>query len=913
MLVGRDAELERVRETLDAARAGRTSSLVLAGDAGVGKSALLEAAADGASDLRVLRTRGVEAEAELSFAALVELIGPVAAVIERLPEPQAAVLEAILALSAVHRNGGESAAATLSLLAAAADDLPLLVLVDDAHWLDSASGLALAFAARRAREIPLAFVFATRTEDEPRFSLEGIARLAIEPLEPRAAERLIAQSHPSLDEATAARILEAGAGNPLALLELPDLVTDDDRWAGIAEPLPAGDAARRLFGRRLEQLMPDARLALVTAAAARGRELRLLKPAWDALGLGDAITDAERSGLVILDGEGVDFRHALVRSLAYAEADPSERRRVHAALASTGPHRTEAERDEAVWHAALAATGPADDVSSALAELAARSPAPAAATAYERAGRLTPEARLAAERLLAAAGAAHEAGEFQASVRLATEARDTLVDPVARAEAERLIALAEFERDRPRNAVDRLERAAGSVSSVAPRLAARMLAETVEPCAVTGQTERGVDLARRALDLAAGADPVTRLHVRLRHSDAHHWAGRFPEARALALEAARAAADENDEELEGLDGLLLQAEATFSGGDLERAQPLWEQAVREARSAGALTLLRLALGGLFTVEFQSGRVLPALAAAEEELELAQGLARRSARIEALGYVAWCDSLRGLEERCRSYVAERFELAALGRPDPIVHPSLALLELSLGRFEEAVAALEPTIRAREGRGILAPVDLALLIEAYAQAGRAADAEARLRLFESDPRVINDPPSRALASRCRALLADDATFELAFERALDDHRLDPRPFEYARTLLLYGERLRREHRRLDARAQIRQSLDAFQEMGATAWARRAEDELAATGDRARRRIDATRDELTSQELVVARLVAQGLRNKEVAAQLFLSTNTIETHLRHVYRKLGIRSRTELAARFTDFRDSTAQPAA
>jgi DNA-binding CsgD family transcriptional regulator len=912
MLVGRDAELERVRETLDAARAGRTSSLVLAGEAGVGKTALLDAAAEGASDLRVLRTRGVEAEAELSFAALMELIGPVAAVIETLPEPQAVVLEAILALSAVPGNGGEAVAATLSLLAAAADDSPLLVLVDDAHWLDSASGLALAFAARRAREIPLAFVFATRTEDEPRFSLEGVARLAIEPLEPRAAEKLIAQSHPSLDEATAARILEAGAGNPLALLELPDLVTDDDRWAGIAEPLPAGDAARRLFGRRLEQLAPDARLALVTAAAARGRELRLLRPAWDALALGDAITEAERSGLVVIDGERLDFRHALVRSLAYAEADPGERRRAHAAL-SAGPHRTEAERDEAVWHAALAATGPADDVSSALAELAARSPAPAAATAYERAGRLTPEAQLSAERLLAAAGAAHEAGEFQASVRLATEARDALADPVARAEAERLIALAEFERDRPRDAVDRLERAAGSVASVAPRLAARMLAETVEPCAVTGQTERGVELARRALDLAAGADPVTRLHVRLRHSDAHHWAGRFPEARALALEAAHAAADENDEELEGLDGLHLQAEAFFSGGDLERARPLWERAVREARSAGALTLLRLALSGLFTVEFQSGRVLPALAAAEEELELAQGLARRSARIEALGYVAWCDSLRGLEERCRSHVAERFELAALGRPDPIVHPSLVLLELSLGRFEEGVAALEPTLRAREGRGMMAPIDLALLIEAYAQAGRADDAEARLRHFESDPRVINDPASRALAGRCRALLADSATFELEFERALDDHRLDPHPFEYARTLLLYGERLRRERRRLDARAHIRQSLDAFQEMGATAWARRAQAELSATGDRARRRVDATRDELTSQELVVARLVAQGLRNKEVAAQLFLSTNTIETHLRHVYRKLGIRSRTELAAKFTDFRDSTAQPAA
>jgi len=908
MLVGRDAELERLRELLGSARAGRSSSVVLAGEPGVGKTALLEAVAGDAEGFRILRTRGVEAEAELSFAALVELLAPVSDLIETLPPAQAAVLHAIAALSEAESRRGEAAAATLALLTAAADESPVLVMVDDAHWLDLASGLALAFAARRARDISLAIVFATRVEEEPHASLEDIERLVVEPLGPIAAEKLVVETFPSLDEATAARVMSAGAGNPLALLELPALVSADDAVV-LAEPPPAGDAAQRLFGRRLAELGPEARLALLVAAAARGGDLRLLVPAWNELEIAGAIDEAERSGLVLLEGGRLEFRHPLVRSLAYGEASSGERRRAHAALAAAGRAGTDAEREEATWHAALAATGPDRDTADALAELAARSPAAIAATAYERSARLTPDAGEAARRLLAAAGAAHEAGEFLASAQLASEAQGQLDDELARAEAERLIALAEFERDRPSEAVDRLESAARSIAELAPARAARMLADTVEPCSATGQAERGLELALVARNLARDSDPLTRLHVGLRHSDALHWLGRFPEARALALEAAHDGERRGREEL-GPEGVHLLAEAFFSGGELDRAAPLARAIVREARSIGALALLRFALSLQYIVEFEAARMLLALAAAEEELELAQGLATRSARIEALGHVAWCTAVRGDDERCRSHVAERFELSAMGRADPIIHPSLAVLELALGRFEEAVTAIEPTTRVGEGRGSLVPRNIAILIEALVQAGRSSDAKPVLERLESDPRVIEDAPSRALAGRCRGLLADRSLFETEFERALEDHRLDePRPFEEARTRLCYGERLRRERRRLDARPRIREALDAFRRMGATAWERRAEAELAATGERARRRVEETRDELTPQELVVARLVAQGLRNKEVAAQLFLSTNTIETHLRHVFQKLGVRSRTELAARFTDFGDVTA----
>ncbi len=910
MLVGREAELERVRAVLAAARGGRAGSLALVGEAGVGKTALLDAAAESADGLRVLRTRGVEAEAELPFAALVELVSPLEPAMERLPEPQAAALRRMLTLSEAKAPRGEVVAATLALLTAATEERPLLLLVDDAHWLDAGSGLALAFSARRGHDLPLAILFATRPEEEARFSLEGIEQVVLEPLAPAEAQLLVLDSHPTLDEATAVRVVGAAAGNPLALLELPKLVTGEGAADALAEPLPAGDAARRLFGRRLERLGPKARLALLTAAAARTGELRLLAPAWEELEVSGTIEEAERSGLVALDGEQLEFRHPLVRSLAYGDAQPDERRRAHAALATAGRTGGAAKRDEATWHAALATIGPDHEIADALGELAERLPPAAAATAYERSARLTPDTRRAAHRLLAAAAAANEAAEFRISARLAAEAKRSLDDAIAGAEAERLIALADVQRHRLLEATDRLVDAASSIAALAPAKAARMLADAVEFCS---PPERGIELADRALDLSRDADPLTRLRVGLRRSDAFHYSGRFPEARALALEAAGAAEQDGSAELRSLEGLMLLHEAFFSGADLERAAPLARAAVQEARRVGALDALRLALAGLWSIDMHAGRFLSGLAAAEEELELAQGLGRRFARIEALGHVAWCDAVRGNEQRCRDYVAERFELASLGQADPIVHPALAILELALGRFEEAVTAIEPTIRVREGRKTLSPAEVVLLVEALALAGRTNDAESTLQRFEADSRVRDDALARALAGRCHGLLADRASFETAFETALEDHRREARrPFEEARTLLCYGERLRRERRRLDARRRIGEALDAFRLQGATAWVRRAEAELAATGGRARRRIDSTRDDLTAQELVVARLVAQGLRNKEVAAQLFLSTNTIETHLRHVFRKLGIRSRTELAAKFTDFRDSSAEPA-
>jgi DNA-binding CsgD family transcriptional regulator len=916
VLVGRDAELERIEQLLTAARAGRTVALVVAGEPGVGKTALLEACADGAEDFRVLRTRGVEAEVELPFAALVELLAPLADRIESLPRAQASVLQRALALEPTTQNEAAAAAATLALLALAAEESPVLVLVDDAQWLDASSGLAVAFAARRLHEAPLAFVFAAREDDEPRFSLEGIDIALLLPLGELAATELVICSTPALDEAATARVVSAAAGNPLALLELPSLLSASPEGPALPEPLPAGAAARRLFGRRLDALDSEARSALLVAAAERSGDLAVLDRAWRSLGLEpDIVEAAERANLAWVKDNAFEFRHPLVRSLVHGEASPADRRRAHAALASALADDAQA-ADEWAWHRALAAIGPDAEVADALAASAEHQPPRAAAAALERAARLTPDRPLRARRLLAAADAANIAGEHEASARLAEAGEAETEDPVVHATAERLIALSELERDRPRDAVERLARAADAIEDLDPILAARLLADAIEPCAATGQLERGAELGGRARSLARDADASMRLQVELRYADAVHSTARFQEAEGLALQAAEDAVGNPDGTLGSLESRLLLAEAFFSGGDLDRARPIAEQTVDEARREGALGPLRIALATVFSIELVAGRALQLLAAAQEELELAEGLGRAWARAEALGHVAWGESLRGLDELCRKHVEERFELQRLHRADPIVHPSLGLLELALGRPEEAVEALEPTVRIQAERGL---VDAAkptpeqpLLIEAYARAGRRDEAERLLEEFERSARDKR-PLARALAARCRGLLADRAAFADAFERALAEHDRGFRPFERARTLLLYGERLRRERRRLDARVRLNEALTGFEELGATSWSRRATDELAATGQRARRRKDADRTELTPQEIVVARLVAQGRTNREVATELFLTTNTIETHLRHIFQKLGVRSRTELAAKFTDFRDSTAAPAA
>ena len=913
MLVGRQSEIATINRAVGEARSGRTACLVLAGEAGVGKTALLDDAVARAVGFRVLRTRGVEAEAEVPFAALVELLGPLASRIDELPGPQAAALQGVFALERTQQTEATAAAAaTLALLSAAAEDAPLLVLVDDAHWLDAASGLAVALAARRLREARIAVLLAARAEEEPRFSLEGLARLAVEPLEPDAALELVASASPSLDEATAKRVVRAAAGNPLALLELPALARAGGGASILGEPLPPGEAARRLFGRRLKALEPESRLALLVAAGARSGDLRLLAVAWSSLGVATpAVETAETSGLVRIEEQRLEFRHPLVRSLVYGDAAPAERRRAHTALAEAMADDPRA-RDERIWHLALAAVGPNAEVADALAESAARLPT---AAALERAARLTPDRILRARRLVAAAGAAQVAGEFEAAASLAIESVDETDDVIDCARAEHVIARAEAEQNRVQEAVERFVRAAESIENVAPVEAARILVDAIEPCAGAGEVARGVELAGRARDLARKGDAATRLRIESRYADALIFAGRNPEARRVALaaaEAAEQAALAGDRSLATLEAQLDLTEAFYGGGDVNRARPVAVRVVDEARRRGALELLRGALANLMTLEHLAGRVLPELAAAEEELEVARGLGGGGGSVvQALGHVAWGEALRGLESQCRDHVRECCERSSRGGRDPVVHPSLALLELSLGRPEDAAAWLEQSPRMREryalvDAGWINP-ERPLLIEAYVRSGRRCDAQLELERFEGAVEVANPPHALALAARCRGLLAAAATFADEFERALRHHERDPRPFERARTLLCYGERLRREKRRLDARERIREALEAFVLLGATPWANRAEAELAATGERSRRRVAATRDDLTPQELTVTRLVAQGLTNREVAAQLFLSTNTIETHLRHVFQKLGVRSRTELAAKFTDFRDS------
>lgn len=899
MVVGRDRELERIDALLAQACGGHAGSLLLLGGPGIGKTALLEAAAERAEGMRVLRTHGVESELELPFAALLELLRPLLADIGALPEPQACALREALALAppSGRRDRLAVAAATMSLLLAAGEERPVLVLVDDAQWLDPSTQEALAVAARRLREASLAMLWSAR----PTLALEGLDRLELEPLEEAAAIELARDAAPNLEPALEPRLLELAGGNPLALLELPALLT---RHAAAARPLdeppPPGAVGHHLFGSRFEALPEDARLALLTAAAARTAELRVLTDSWARLGLHErAVEPAEREGLVVLDDGRLVFRHPLVRSLAYASASAPQRRLVHAALAEA---LVSDGGDERTWHRALATVAPDEKVAAALEQLARRAPTSAAsADALLRAARLTPATQDRSRRLLEAASAGRDAGRFALARELASEALKAAIDPLQRARAEHLLVLVE---EREPAALERLLAAAGRVAALAPEQAAGMLVDAIDLCASLGLTERGLQAAERAVALAATGGPELRLLAALRHSDATLWSGRPLEAERLAREAAaQAERDAVDTCVPSIAVLL--AETLFSGMLIDRARGVCERAISVARREGALGTLRDSLDTLFSIEWTAGRVLAAALASAEELELAEAFGQPRMSIQALGHAAWAAAAQGREQDCRRLVAERYALAERLRPDPLLHPALGLLELGLGDAEAAVEALERTVTVRSGRGLPSAAqwspDVALLVEAYLRAGFVEQATHTLVGFQAEAEESGRPFALALAWRCRGLL--DADYDHAFARALAHHDRDVRKFEQARTRLLYGERLRRSKRRSDARGQLRNALAAFDQLGATLWSQRAQAELAATGERARRREPSSAAALTPQELQVARLVSSGLTNRDVAVQLFVTVNTIETHLRHVFQKLGVHSRTQLAHSFAD----------
>jgi DNA-binding NarL/FixJ family response regulator len=903
MLCGRDAELGSITQLLEDAKSSRSGVLVVRGEPGVGKSALLEEVVERATGVQVLRATGVQTESEIAFAALDQIVRPLLGHLDEIPPPQAAALRTALGLG----DGAEPprfliAVAVLSLLAAGAESEPLLVVIDDAQWLDEASAQALTFAARRLEAEGIAAVFAAREGDEQSFDAPGLPELRLTGLEPAAADILLGQpGGDGLAPEVRDQLVRATGGNPLALLELPRLLSAD-QLAGrepLSEPLPVSQTIEAAFLERARALPASSQTLLLVAACEDTGDPELLLRAADLLAIEvAAFTAAEATGLVRFEADGVRFRHPLVRSALYQGASLPERRAAHATLAEA--LEGEEYADRRAWHKAAATIGRNDEVAAELERSAdrarRRSGYAAAASAFERAADLTADEGLRARRLFGAADAAGLAGRVRHAGTLLDTARSLAPDALLRADIDRLRGSLEFELGELASASKTLLEGADQVAELDKYRALYMLMGAWRAAAWGGELTIEMEVAKRTQLLGGLAG--NEFELAWMRGIGKVLDGDVVGGMASLREALDAVDDVGDPRQ-----LSIAAEVAIYLADLPLGRAFAARTIAAGRAMGAIAGLAYGLTLLGSLEVRDGLFTSGIANASEGLRLARETGQLFAVSTALTAIANAEAYRGNEDACREAVAEAFEMASahgLGvlqaRPGSW---ALAELDLTMGRFAEALARFEGLAETPPGTGQLITLTLATpdLVEAAARAGRPDAAVEPLASYTEWVEAADSSTGLALAARCRGLLAEGAEAEEHFEQALHLHAAEPRSFPAARTALVYGEALRRARRRRDARDQLRAALEVFEQIGAAPWAERARNELRASGESARRREPSTLDQLTRQELQIARFVAEGLTNRQVAEQLFLSPRTIDFHLRNVFRKLNIASRSEL----------------
>jgi DNA-binding CsgD family transcriptional regulator len=912
VLYGRDAERSIIGGLLEGARESRSGVLVIRGEAGVGKSALLEDARERAAGMRVLGCSGVEAESALPFAALHQLLRPVLRHLETVPRLQAKALEAALGLGAGRGDDRFLVfLAVLSLLAEAADRRPLLCLVDDAHWLDDASADALVFVARRLEAEGIVLLFAAREGEARPFDAPALAELRLAGLDADAAAALLDRhAGIALSPETRARLVEATGGHPLALLELPSTLSEAQLAGGepLLTPLPVSARLERAFLARVRDLPEETQTLLLVAAADDTSQLSTVLRAAARLDVGaEALDAAEEAGLATLRGAVLELRHPLVRSAVYQGAPLSRRQAVHRALASV--LEGDAAADRRAWHRAVASVGPDPAVVGELEQAAVRarrrSGFVAASLTYERAAALTPEESERVRLLTAAAETAWFGGRLERTRMLLERARPFAWEPLQRADIDRYLGLVELTGGVPAEACRLLVRSAAVVAPVDGARALQLLNLASVAAVYADDGAAAVSIAELAREVDVGDTAFARALVALLVGLGAFYEGDLPRAAASLRSALSLEAElENDAVDARRVALLFGGRAAMFLGDDEAARRSAELAAAQARAEGALGLLTPILSRLALFELWAGRWPAASANAREGLRLAREIGQHDLVAYQLVLLALIAAHRGEEDECRSLAAQGHQLASARRftlVASLANWALVLLELELGRAEEAF------LRAREISAtpvvFFAGLDR---IEAAVRAGEHATAHDWLGSYEpwagragAAWARAGAAWARAVAFHGRALLAgEDEQGARLFEAALDSHAQAARPFDRARTELAFGELLRRARRPRDARQHLRAALDGFEALGAELWAERARVELRASGQTARRRVAAARDQLTEQELQIAHFVAQGLSNREVAAQLFLSPRTIAAHLRNIFRKLGISSRTELA---------------
>ncbi len=891
---------------LESARASHGGVLVVHGEPGVGKSALLEYAVEAAQGFRVARTSGVEAEMELPFAAAQQLCSPFSELMQRLPQPQHDALRVAFGLAAGQPpNPFLVGLAVLGLLSEAAEEVPLLAVVDDAQWLDRASARALAFVARRLLAEKVALVFATRALGDV---LVRLPELPVEPLGARDARALLESVLPArLDERVLDRILQETRGNPLALIELPRGLTPAQLAGGFGLPpaVPLSASIEESFTRRLASLPHDARRLLLVAAADPVGDPALVWRAAKRLGIPETAAETVQADDLLTLTPTVVFRHPLVRSAVYGAAGLKERREIHRALAeATDP---EADPDRRAWHRAQAEPGPDEDVAAELERSAARAQArggfAAAAAFLDRATAMTPDAERRTQRALAAARTKFQAGALDDTLRLLATAETGAMSELERAQVNLLRAETMFVGTRGRDAPLLLVEAARRLSRLDPPLARETYLEALSAAMFAGRLAApgaGVmEVAHAARAAPAPPHPPRPSDVLL-----DGLATLFSESYEAAVPVLRRADRAFDAAgMSAAEQLRWKWLATLSSlhlWDDTRWELVAERYVQLARKTGALGELPLALTQRVYVHLFAGELTAAASLVEEIRTATEASDTVFRTYGAVGLLV----LRGhqaeaghLIEHSRAELTHRGEGVGL----PMLDWAEAVLANGQGRYEDARAA---ALRATEHPHALAASNWGMveLIEAAARAGTPDLADAALRRLVATTATSGTDWALGIAARSRALLLDGPDAEDLYREATDRLARSRMAVDLARAHLLYGEWLRRERRRMDARTELRVAHDLFSDFGMEAFAERARVELQATGEHARARTVDTLDQLTPQEAQIARLVAEGDTNREIAAQLFISPSTVEYHLRKAFRKLDVKSRTQLVRRLS-----------
>jgi DNA-binding CsgD family transcriptional regulator len=907
-LRGRRHEREALDRLVDGVRAGQRQVLVLRGEAGVGKSALLDhlqERASGAAGCRIERAAGVESEMELAFAGLHQLCAPMLGSLARLPDPQQAAIRTAFGLA----DGPAPdrflvGLALLGLLSEVAEAQPLVCLVDDAQWLDRASAQALAFAARRLLAESVALVFVVREPSDER-ELEGLPDLVIRGLHDGDARRLLDSATPGrLDERVRDRIIAEARGNPLALLELPRGLTAAELAGGFGRPdaRPLASRIEQSFLGRLQSLPTATQTLLVTAAAEPVGDVTLLWHAAERLGIGpEAAAPAEAAGLIEL-GARVRFRHPLVRAAAYRAAAVPERREVHGALAeATDP---EADPDRRAWHRANASVGPDEEVAAELERSAARAKArggvAAAAAFLDRATALTADPARRGLRAVAAAHAKLDSASPDEASALVATAELCPLDDLARARLVQLRAQIAFARRRGSDAPPLLFDAARRLEALDGELAREAHLDALGAAIFAGRLGHGlgiVEMAEAARAAPAAPQPPRAVDLLL-----DGLACRLTEGYVAGVEPLRRALRAVLEDGNEIRWLWLACRIASELWDDETWEELATRQVQIARETGALAVLPLALTYRSGTHLHAGEFAAASTLIDESDALTSSIGGAPLMYTRIVLAAW----RGQKTPAEAIMEAGARDAASrgeGRGLTWNDYAAAVLHNGLGEYEVALASAQAACE-HDDLGVISWV-LIELVEAASRSDRPDIAAAALRRLAERTQASGTDWALGIEARSRALVSDGEAADALYREAVERLVRTRVTVHLARAHLVYGEWLRREQRRSDARQHLRSAHDMFVRFGADAFAERAHRELRATGETVRKRTVDAHNALTAQEAQVADLAAEGRTNTEIGAQLFISPRTAEYHLSKVFTKLGISSRRQL-------RETLARPA-